>query len=145
MAQGKQSDQKMKPYLVYEFLMRYSDANHVVSANELVGYLQECGISAERRSIYKDIEETVCVVYHDVLIHNPHGEAIPRDNTHMKKHKMLTPSDSSIVPVKATYVNTIYQKTEKLSRDCICSVFCFLKIKLPNMLQIRSQQEELHL
>ena len=57
MAQGKQSDQKMKPYLVYEYLMRYSDANHVVSASELVGYLQECGISAERRSIYKDIEE----------------------------------------------------------------------------------------
>ena len=57
MAQGKQSDQKMKPYLVYEYLMRYSDASHVVSANELVGYLQECGISAERRSIYKDIEE----------------------------------------------------------------------------------------
>ena len=54
---GKKRDQKMKPYLVYEYLMRYSDANHVVSANELVGYLQECGISAERRSIYKDIEE----------------------------------------------------------------------------------------
>ena len=53
MAQGKQSDQKMKPYLVYEYLMRYSDANHVVSANELVGYLQECGISVERCSIYK--------------------------------------------------------------------------------------------
>ena len=25
MAQGKQSDQKMKPYLVYEYLMRHSD------------------------------------------------------------------------------------------------------------------------
>ena len=37
----------MKPYFVYEYLMRYSDANHVVSASEIVGYLQECGISAE--------------------------------------------------------------------------------------------------
>ena len=55
MAQGKQSGQKMKPYLVYEYLMRYSDESHVISANELVGYLQECGILAERRSIYKDI------------------------------------------------------------------------------------------
>ena len=45
----------MKPYLVYEYLMRYSDANHVVSANELVGYLQECGIFADCSSIYKDI------------------------------------------------------------------------------------------
>ena len=51
---GKKNDQKMKPYLVYEYLMRYSDASHVVKASELVGYLQECGISAERRSVYKD-------------------------------------------------------------------------------------------
>ena len=47
----------MKPYLVYQYLMRFSDENHVVSANDLVGYLQEQGITAERRSIYKDIEE----------------------------------------------------------------------------------------
>ena len=53
----QKNDQKKEPYLVYEYLMRYSDANHVVSANELVGYLQECGISAECRSIYKEIEE----------------------------------------------------------------------------------------
>ena len=33
MAQGKQSDQKMKPYLVYEYLMRYSDANHGGAVN----------------------------------------------------------------------------------------------------------------
>ena len=54
---GRKSDQKMKPYLVYDYLMRQSDANHVVTAAEIVGYLQECGIQAERRSIYKDIEE----------------------------------------------------------------------------------------
>ena len=66
MAQGKQTDQKMKPYLVYEYLMRYSDANHVVSANELVGYLQERGISTKRRSIYKDIEEINKALYLDI-------------------------------------------------------------------------------
>ena len=54
---GRKSDQKMKPYLVYDYLVRQSDANHVVTAAEIVGYLQECGIQAERRSIYKDIEE----------------------------------------------------------------------------------------
>lgn len=54
---GRKGDQKMKPFLVYEYLTRYSDASHIVSASEIVGYLQECGISAERRSIYKDIEE----------------------------------------------------------------------------------------
>ena len=37
--------------------MRYSDENHPVTASELVGYLQENGINAEERSIYKDIYE----------------------------------------------------------------------------------------
>ena len=54
---GRKGDQKMKPYLVYEYLMRNSDDNNVVSANEIVAYLEEFGISAERRSIYKDIDE----------------------------------------------------------------------------------------
>jgi predicted DNA-binding transcriptional regulator YafY len=54
---GRKGDQKMKPYLVYDYLMRNSDENHVVSASEICGYLEEMGISAERRSIYKDIEE----------------------------------------------------------------------------------------
>ena len=55
---GKQPNQKLKPYLVLQYLLKYSDENHTVSAPELVGYLQEeCGIYAERRSIYRDIEE----------------------------------------------------------------------------------------
>ena len=55
---GKKPNQKLKPYLVLQYLLKYSDENHTVSAPELVGYLQEeCGIYAERRSIYRDIEE----------------------------------------------------------------------------------------
>lgn len=55
---GKKPNQKLKPYLVMQYLLKYSDENHVVSAPNIVGYLQEiCGIDAERRSIYKDIEE----------------------------------------------------------------------------------------
>lgn len=55
---GKKANQKLKPYLVLQYLMKYSDENHVISAPDIVGYLQEtCGIDAERRSVYKDIEE----------------------------------------------------------------------------------------
>ena len=55
---GRQANQKMKPYLVFQYLMRQSDENHVVHAHEIVSYLEEdCGITAERRSIYRDIEE----------------------------------------------------------------------------------------
>lgn len=54
---GRRPDQKMKPYLVYQYLLKKTDENHFVPASELVEYLQEtCGIDAERRSIYKDID-----------------------------------------------------------------------------------------
>lgn len=54
---GKKPNQKLKPYLVLQYLLRNSDENHAVSAPRIVGYLQEAGIDAERRSIYRDIDE----------------------------------------------------------------------------------------
>lgn len=56
--QGKKPNQKLKPYAVLQYLMKYSDENNVVSAETIVDYLRDdCGIQAERRSIYRDIEE----------------------------------------------------------------------------------------
>lgn len=54
---GKQFHQKLKPYVVLQYLLKNTDENHVASALDIVAYLQECGIEAERRSIYKDIKE----------------------------------------------------------------------------------------
>lgn len=53
---GRHDHQKLKPYVVLQYLLKVSDADHVVSGQEIADYLKgECGISAERRSIYKDI------------------------------------------------------------------------------------------
>ena len=55
---GKKPNQKLKPYLVLQYLLKKSDENHPISAPDIVAFLQEdCGIYAERRSIYRDIEE----------------------------------------------------------------------------------------
>lgn len=54
---GKQANQKLKPYVVLEYLLKYSDENNTKSAYDIIGYLEDCGISAERRSIYRDIED----------------------------------------------------------------------------------------
>ena len=54
---GKKPNQKLKPYLVLQYLLRESDEENVVSAPTIVDYLQAIGIDAERRSIYRDIEE----------------------------------------------------------------------------------------
>ena len=54
---GKQKEQRLKTYVVLQYLLKYSDENHTKSAYDIMGYLAECGIPAERRSIYKDIED----------------------------------------------------------------------------------------
>ena len=56
-SRGRKYDQKMKPFLVYQYLMRNSDENNVVKTEDILDYLHSCEISAERRSIYKDIAE----------------------------------------------------------------------------------------
>ena len=54
---GKQKDQKLKPYLVLQYLLKYSDENNTRTAYDIIGYLEGCGVHSERRSIYKDIED----------------------------------------------------------------------------------------
>ena len=55
---GRREGQKLKPYLVMQYLLKKTDENNCVTAEEIVFYLQEnCGIDAERRSIYRDIKE----------------------------------------------------------------------------------------
>lgn len=54
---GKKPNHKIKPYVVLQYLMKYSDENNPQSSTKIRNFLIECGISAERRSIYRDIEE----------------------------------------------------------------------------------------
>ena len=56
-ARGKKNNQKLKPYIVLQFLLKNTDERHVVKADDIIGYLEDCGIAAERRSIYRDIED----------------------------------------------------------------------------------------
>ncbi len=53
--EGRKDNQKMKPYLVYQYLLHNSDENNTVTASDICAFLEEKGISAERRSVYKDI------------------------------------------------------------------------------------------
>ena len=50
---------KMKPFLIYQYLMKHSDENNVVKRKELEDFLWGCDIASERRSIYNDIKSVV--------------------------------------------------------------------------------------
>lgn len=54
---GKRSHQKMKPYLVLQYLLRNTDNNNTKSAYQIMAYLEEYDIISDRRSIYHDIYE----------------------------------------------------------------------------------------
>lgn len=47
--------QKYKIYYLIEYFKKYTDEEHTVSVSELIDYLAGLGISAERKSIYRDI------------------------------------------------------------------------------------------
>lgn len=54
---GKRPNHKLKPYAVLQFLLKESDENNPQTSQDIIKFLNEKGILAERRSIYKDIEE----------------------------------------------------------------------------------------
>lgn len=52
----KSEKQKLKTLYVAKFFLENSDENHPVSAGDIIDYLEtDCGITADRRSIYRDI------------------------------------------------------------------------------------------
>lgn len=54
---GRQHNQKMKPYLVMQYLLKNSDEQNPIKADKIVAELDvKYGIYAERRSIYRDIQ-----------------------------------------------------------------------------------------
>ena len=41
---GKKFNQKIKPYVVLQYLLKYTDENNIVTAPEIVDFLEEHGI-----------------------------------------------------------------------------------------------------
>lgn len=54
---GRKEHQRMKSFLIYMYLMKFTDEKHPASGKDIAEYLNMQGIHAERRSIYKDIKE----------------------------------------------------------------------------------------
>ncbi len=49
-------DAKLKLLYLLDILSQYSDEEHPLDAGELIAHLEEAGISAERKSVYRDVE-----------------------------------------------------------------------------------------
>ena len=54
MAKGQM--QKTKLLEIYDYLQKNTDENHGVTRDEIISYLNSCGIACERKAVYTDIE-----------------------------------------------------------------------------------------
>lgn len=61
--QGRTKHQKLKSFIVMQYLLKNTDEDHPASARDIIDYLADFGILAERRSIYRDIQEINEVMY----------------------------------------------------------------------------------
>lgn len=53
---AKSTGQKLKLLYLRDYLLRYSDEDHPVSVSDMIAFLAQHGISAERKSLYDDID-----------------------------------------------------------------------------------------
>lgn len=59
---GKRPGQKFKSLLVWNILLKKTDENHVLGIKEIQEHLQSYGITAERHSVKRDIDEILALV-----------------------------------------------------------------------------------
>ncbi len=52
---AKSSGQKLKLLLLRDYLLRNTDPSHSVTVRQMIDYLDSCGVSAERKSLYSDL------------------------------------------------------------------------------------------
>ncbi len=85
---AKQSQQKLKLLYIYKLLNEQSDEQHPVSIREIISYLAENGISAERKSIYADLENLRCFGA-DILTSGKNGYYIGSRTFELAELKLL--------------------------------------------------------
>lgn len=68
----KSKNQKLKLYYIIEYFKHYTDENHPVTVSEIIDYLASLGITAERKSIYRDIAAMGDLGYDVISLHDKH-------------------------------------------------------------------------
>ena len=112
---GLQLNQKMKAYLILDFLQKNTDRFHTMSADAIADAISEdYGISAERRSVYRDID----AINAAVLL--AHGDALDIDEA----NELVADGQKTIVydaARKGYYYDNIFADFEdiRLAVECI--------------------------
>lgn len=114
---ARSSYQKLKPLYIMNYLLQNSDEEHPVTIKQIVEYLGAQGISAERKSIYDDIE--ALRFYGLDIIHVDAGRFqgyyVAQRNFELPELKLLVDSVQSSKFITHKKTMTLIRKIEKLA------------------------------
>lgn len=110
---AKAPNQKMKALYIMEYLLRNSDEEHPVSAKELITYLGNCGISAERKSVYSDIEGLQ--LFGVDILSSPKGFYVTSRDFELPELKMLVDCVSASKFITEKKSKKLIEKIEALA------------------------------
>jgi predicted DNA-binding transcriptional regulator YafY len=112
----KSENQKMKMFYLVDYLKRNTDMDHTVSMKEILEYLDSNGISAERKSIYNDIELLNNYGY-DINFkkERPSGYYIGSREFELAELKLLVDAVQSSKFITERKSNSLISKLEKMS------------------------------
>lgn len=114
---ARSSYQKLKPLYIMNYLLQNSDEEHSVTIKQIVEYLGAQGISAERKSIYDDIE--ALRFYGLDIIHVDAGRFqgyyVAQRNFELPELKLLVDSVQSSKFITHKKTMTLIRKIEKLA------------------------------
>lgn len=110
-------NQKLKPFYVMNYLLENTDEEHTVSVNQIIAHLEAQGISAERKSIYSDIEalQVLGVNIERVDSGNYVGYYVASRTFELPELKLLVDSVQSSKFITHKKTASLIKKIEKLA------------------------------
>lgn len=111
------SNQKLKPLYIMDYLLRNTDEAHPASMKQIIAYLESQSISAERKSVYSDIE-ALCDYGIDILqtgSARSTGYYVASRSFELPELKLLVDSVQSSKFITHKKTATLIRKIEKLA------------------------------
>ena len=113
----RSSFQKLKIIYIMEYLLKNSDEDHAVTTSQIIAYLKSHDITAERKTIYSDIDALRDFGLDIIQVSegNNHGYYVARRDFELPELKLLVDSVQSSKFITHKKTLSLIKKIEKLA------------------------------
>lgn len=109
----KSGNQKLKILYLMEFLLKNTDEEHPALMRDIIEYLEQCGVGAERKSVYSDIEGLK--IFGLDIISTPKGYFVGERDFELPEVKMLVDCVSASKFITEKKSEKLIKKIESLA------------------------------